>query len=235
MVVGALLALLFIRLGLWQLDRLDERRESNAVIEARSAEQPRALAALIGQIGMDPAELAFRPAIVEGEYRTDLEFFSIGRTYDDVTGTLVATPLQLSDGSLLTVIRGLVPAGTQGPPAVGYEPPQGQVSLVGRLDDGEEPSRLGESDPEDGKLTSLSRLDLEYIDAWIEGDVLPILLLLDEQTPASEPAPATVPSEALTEGSHLGYAVQWFAFAAIVVVGVGLLVRRAGTTRESEV
>lgn len=235
MVVGAILAMMFIRLGLWQLSRLEERRESNATIEARSTDQPRALEALIGQIGMDPAELAYRQAFASGVYRTDLEFFSIGRTYDDVSGTLVATPLELVDGSLLIVVRGLVPSEVDGPPAAGYEPPSGEVSVVGRLDDGEEPTRLGEPDPEGGALTSLSRLDLEYIDTWIEGDVLPISLLLDEQMPASDPAPTPVPPDELTEGSHLGYAIQWFAFAATVIVGVAILVRRAGTTSDDVV
>ena len=232
MVVGALLALLFVRLGMWQLDRLEERRAENAVIEARGSEQPRALEALIGQIGMEPSELVYRPAFVEGTYRTDLEFFSIGRTYGELSGTLVATPLELADGSLLVVVRGIAPPGVGGPPATGFEPPRGNVRLVGRLDDGEEPSRLGESPPDDGVLTSLSRLDLAYIDEWIEGDVLPVSLLLDEQEPPSEVALEPIPPDELSEGSHLGYAVQWFAFAATVIVGVGILIWRAGSPRD---
>jgi cytochrome oxidase assembly protein ShyY1 len=45
-----------------------------------------------------------------------------------------------------------------------------------------------------------------------------------------------MPSEELGAGSHLGYAVQWFAFAVIAIVGLVALLYRAGridTTTET--
>ena len=228
-IVGAFVALSFVRLGMWQLDRLDERRAENAVIEDRRAAVTRPIEGLIGQYGLSPIDLVDRAATVDGTYRTDLEFFSIGRTYGDLSGTLVVTPLELTDGQLLAVVRGIVPPGTEGPPAVGYEPPTGVVTVTGIVQDGEEPGRIAEPDPEDGVLRSISRLDLAFIDRWIDGDVLPISLTLVDQSPANpEGTPIPVPAAELTEGSHLGYAVQWFAFAIIVGVGVGYLIWRAG-------
>jgi cytochrome oxidase assembly protein ShyY1 len=38
----------------------------------------------------------------------------------------------------------------------------------------------------------------------------------------------------LSEGRHLGYALQWFSFAAIVGVGVGVLLWRAGSDVNDE-
>ncbi|GMQ94416.1 MAG: SURF1 family protein [Acidimicrobiia bacterium] len=228
--VGLVLVVAFVRLGLWQLDRLEERRGLNATIEARMAEPARPLVGILGQYGDDGEALLYRRAEVEGTYRTDAEFFSIGRSIGDVRGTLVATPLDRSDGTVLIVVRGLVPPGTTGPPAAGFEPPEGLVKLIGRIDDGEEPTPIGESDPEGGDLTSLSRLDLEYIDRWVEGEVLPITLILEDQEPPdSEGEPRRVLREELSEGSHLGYAIQWFSFALIVGIGVAALVYRAGT------
>jgi surfeit locus 1 family protein len=229
-VVGVLLAILFVRLGIWQLDRLDQRRSANARIAERSVQTPRELGALIAEHGLDPEALDQRPVLVSGVYRPDLEFVSIGRTAGPVTGTLVATPLELDDGSLLVVMRGIVPADTPGPPAEGYEVPPGPVALAGRLDDGEEPLRLGEPDPEDGVVRSISRIDLDYIDRWTDGDVLPVSLILEDQVPQGPGAsPIPIPPDELTEGPHLGYAVQWFAFAAIALIGTAWLVRRAGT------
>ena len=233
-VVGVLLAAAFVRLGIWQLDRLDERRTSNAVVEDRREGEMRPIEGLIGQYGLETEDLVDRPATVEGVYRTDLEFFSIGRTYGELSGTLVATPMELSDGRLLVVVRGLVPPGTEGPPAEGYEPPNGVVTVSGIVEDGEEPPRITEPEPEGGTLESLSRLDLAYIDRWIEGDVLPISLTLVSQDPQNpEASPIPIPAAELTEGSHLGYAVQWFAFAIITAVGVGFLIWRAGTQNAS--
>lgn len=233
--IGVLVSLLFIRLGMWQLDRLDERREENAIIEARTDEPVRPLVGVIGQHDGDVAAMKHRRVSAEGVYRTDEEFFSIGRAQGDSRGTLVATPMDLDDGTVLIVVRGLVPPDTQGPPAQGYAPPNGRVVVEGRIDDGEQPTAIGEPVPENGKLASLSRLDLSYIDEWIEGDVLPITLLLENQSaPDPDGSPVRVRSEELTEGSHLGYAVQWFAFALIVAIGVGVLVYRAGTDEPND-
>ena len=228
--VGLFLAAAFVRLGAWQLSRLDERRTYNAAVAARADKEPRPLEGLVGQFGDDPSALVDRNAIVTGRYINGDEFYSVGRNYDGLTGTLVMTPLVLDTGSIMIVVRGLVPVGTAGPPAAGYETPPGLVTLTGRLDDGEEPLKIGEPPPDNGILTQISRVDLAYIDTWYDGDVLPINLILEDQNPAdSGEAPIPVPRSELDEGRHLGYAVQWFAFVLIVVVGVVALVWRAGT------
>ena len=222
--------MVFVRLGLWQLDRLEERRAENATIEGRMVEPARPLVGIVGQYGADVEEMAYRRAIAEGEFRADAEFFSIGRTYDELSGTLVATPFDLVDGSVLIVVRGLVPPGSPGPPAPGYGPAKGTMSIEGPLQAGEQPTAIGESDPPDGQLTSLSRVDLAYIDRWVEGDVLPVMLILDSwSVPYPDATPKPIPEQELTEGSHLGYAVQWFSFALIVAIGVAVLVYKAGS------
>jgi len=188
------------------------------------------------EFGDDPDELAHRRAIVEGRYRPSDEFFSVGRRYGTFGGSMVLTPLDLDDGSTLIVVRGIVPRDTSGPPAEGYEVPTTRVVLEGRLDDGENPQRLGEPEPPSGHLEALSRVDLAFIDEWVAGDVLQFSILLDEQLPSQVLQPIPVPSEELGAGSHLGYAVQWFAFAVIAIVGLVALLYRAGridTTTET--
>ncbi|MGI9666948.1 MAG: SURF1 family protein, partial [Acidimicrobiia bacterium] len=201
-IVGVLIAVAFVRLGVWQLDRLDERRELNAVTEDRRSAEMRPFSGLLGQYGMQPPELIDRTARIEGVYRPDLEFFSVGRTYGDLSGTLVATPLELSDGTLVVIVRGLVPPTTEGPPAVGFEPPEGLVAVVGTLDDGEEPLRLGEPAPADGVVESISRIDLAYLNQWISSDIAPVSMVLVSQEPPNEAGtPVPIPVAELTEGS----------------------------------
>ncbi|MCZ7533075.1 MAG: SURF1 family protein [Acidimicrobiia bacterium] len=233
-VLSLVLAGIFVYLGTWQLDRLAQRQERNATIVERTDQPARSLGALRSEFSNDPDELAFRHTFATGTYRPDDEFFSIGRVYGGAKGTLVATPLDLEDGSVLIVIRGIVPGQTEGPPAVGYRVPTVPVVVQGRVAEGEAPLRIGEPDPPRGHIESLSRLDLEFIDTWIEGDVLPFMLLLDNQIPESEAAPIAIPNEELTEGSHLGYAVQWFAFAVIAIGGLGPLLYRAGRVESDE-
>lgn len=213
------------------MERLDERRAENQVIEDRLAEPPRPLEGIVGQYGTAGEAMSFRHAIAKGEFRTDAEFLSIGRTYGALSGTLVATPFELEDGSALIVVRGLVPPGTPGPPAVGYEPAAGPMVIEGILQSGEEATAIGEPAPEGDVLVSLSRLDLEFIDRYIKGDVLPVMMMLGEvSVPYPRGSPIAIPEQEITEGRHLGYAIQWFGFALIVAVGVGTLVYRAGTT-----
>lgn len=233
--VGVFLVFGFVRLGLWQLDRLDERRTLNATVEARQNEPAVPLSDLVLEYPNDVDAILYRSVSVEGVYRESDEFFSIGRIVSDVRGTLVLTPLDLPSGDVLIVVRGIVPPETAGPPAVGYETPDGTVRLVGRVDDGEEPAPIGESDPSDGVLTSINRVDLAFIGEWVEGNVLPINLILEGQTPSgANGEPMAIPMEELSDGRHLGYAIQWFAFALIVLFGVAGLVYRAGTSDPEE-
>ena len=225
--VGVGFTVLFVFLGMWQLQRLDERQTRNAAIIARSHEVSRPLSALIVDHGQDGEALAHRKTTVVGTYRNDEEFLSIGRIYGDIVGTLVLTPLEREDGSVLIVVRGIAPPGIAGPPAEGYEVPSGIVQLEGVIGEGEAPLRIGESDPETGTIESLSRVDLTYIDRWVDGEVLPVTLLLESQSPGSALEPIRIPPEELSDGSHLGYAIQWFAFAVIAIIGTGALLLRA--------
>jgi cytochrome oxidase assembly protein ShyY1 len=235
-VVGVLVAIVSVQLGFWQLRRLDERLARNATIVARSDEPVRPLADLRVRYSDDPDALVFRRAAVEGEYMVDKEFVSVGRVYGSVAGTLVATPVDIGGGDVLIVVRGIVPVGTPGPPVVGYDVPRSAVDLEGRIALGEAPSRIGQPNPDDGTISQVSRVDLSFVDEWIDGDVLPYMLLLDSQRPGGPGAdPTPIPSEELSEGSHLGYAVQWFAFAVIALGGaVGLVWRASQASDPSE-
>ena len=62
--VAALVAS-FIVAGLWQVDRLGQRRDTNALVEARFDDAPASLDALAS---LPPDDLEFRPVIVEGSY-----------------------------------------------------------------------------------------------------------------------------------------------------------------------
>ena len=70
----------------------------------------------------------------------------------------------------------------------------------------------------------MGRIDLEALSGQWGGDLLPVYLLLEEQTPAGGELPVTRPPRQPSEGSHLVYAFQWFVFAIIAAVGFSALV-----------
>jgi cytochrome oxidase assembly protein ShyY1 len=80
----------------------------------------------------------------------------------------------------------------------------------------------------DGTLEgrTVDRVDLGAIGARLPYRLGDAYLLLREQRPSADP-PVPAPPPELTDGPHLSYAFQWFAFAAVALVGGLLLARRA--------
>jgi surfeit locus 1 family protein len=220
-----------VRLGVWQLDRLEGRRDANARIRAGLAAPVVALGeALDG--GTDPRTLAWRHARVDGTYDPTEELILYGRAQDGRPGDHVLTPLVLDDGTAVLVDRGWVPFEPEHelPVPGAAAAPTGPVSVSGvLLPAGDEPMPTTSPSPRPSSapVTTVQRIDLPALQAQMPYPLAPVALLLQEQRPAQGglPEPATLPE--LDEGPHLAYAVQWFVFAAIALVGYGLLATRA--------
>jgi surfeit locus 1 family protein len=214
---------LFVSLGLWQLRRLDERRMLNATIEARTLTEPVPLGAALSRFGTDPGALAYRRVVVQGTYDRASEILVIGRTLNGRSGQDVLTPLATDIGTI-GVNRGWVPVGSEGPPVPGAEPPDAPVEVVGVLLESQTHGPLGTPGP-DGVYLQMGRIDLEALSGqWT--DLLPVYLLLEIQDPQGGELPVIRPPPEPSEGSHLSYAIQWFFFAAIALIGFAALVYR---------
>jgi surfeit locus 1 family protein len=191
------LVVLMVNLGFWQLRRLDERRERNDLVAARSALPAAPVEALTG----DPDELRFRPVTAAGVYgRTT----AVRTTQDGATGAWVLSDLTLDGGRTVVVLRGFTAlnddASVPEPP-----PPGGEVAVEGL------------AIPED-RLPRIARTAADRLDAD-----LPVVVQATEAE--GELTPLPVP-DVDDEGPHLGYAVQWFLFAAVLVVGYPILLKR---------
>ena len=108
----------------------------------------------------------------------------------------------------------------------------GRFDVLGRVRVPQE-RRTGElTDDDDGPVDEVRRIDLDQLAAQLPGDVPPVYLDLVESRPQVTPAdPLPVPPPTLDEGPHLSYAIQWFIFAACVLIGWVLAVRRSLATR----
>lgn len=216
-------------LGFWQLNRLDHRREFNALLTSRTEQTPRPFGEVLAA---GDGDLEWTPVVVEGRWLPELEVLVINRSQGGVAGRNVVTPVETAEGTVVAVTRGFV-ALTQEPPAV----PGSTVRLRGLMRPSEERGFGGVSDPASGRLAEFQRLDLERLRAQLPAGVAPRLASWSVTLEASEPAqPAplqTVPRPERTEGPHLSYAVQWFVFAALAVVGWVFAMRRSITSRRA--
>lgn len=221
----------FVNLGFWQLARLDERQADNATITARFDEPPVAAA----DVPLDDTdeELEFRLVEASGTYDRDAEVLIRNRSLDGAPGYWVFTPLTLADGTALVVNRGWIPlAFDPAAPRPDVDPPTGTVTVEGFLRTAVEPEGFASADPDEGVLETLARADLARLDRQTDADLRMLYLQLEDQTPASDGAfPVVLDRPVLDEGPHLSYAVQWFVFAAIAVVGYPLALRRIAQSR----
>ncbi len=229
-VLVVLLVVLMVNLGFWQLRRLDEKRDFNATARARQAAAPAPLDEVLAATdSFDDAEaVTFRRVTARGTYDTDHEVLVRGRSLDERPGAWVLTPLLLDGGAAVIVNRGWIP--TQGVPdhvPAEVEPPDGTVSVSGQLMATQTRGRFGPKDPASGTLTDLARADVGRIQQQVPYDLYPALVQVAEQRPAQDNGlPEPLPPAHLDEGPHLSYAVQWFCFSTIAVVGYPIILRR---------
>jgi cytochrome oxidase assembly protein ShyY1 len=165
-----------------------------------------------------------------GRYADDDTFVVENRTFNGASGAWVLTPLVLEDDSAIVVNRGFIGFDREGvivPPAA----PEGEVVVEGVLLGSERRGRFGPSDPDAGRLEVLARVDLARVGEQVDHEVLPAYIQRvssdpEEVTAAGEPELVPLGLPEPSEGPHLSYAVQWFIFTTIAVIGYALLLRR---------
>jgi surfeit locus 1 family protein len=227
--IAVALAAVFVRLGIWQLDRLAERTADNRARAARLAEPE-----LRGWDDVPGDRLFWRRVALTGVFDYDREVVLFGRARRGAPGVHVATPLRVADSVAVMVVRGWLPAADgvgaelgAGRPDGGRAawrqpvtvhgvalpfPAVGSPGAITRTVDGEE--RL-----------VLRSLDRETIDSRMPYKVAGWFLLASDSVPAGRSL-RPVPLPDLGSGPHLSYAIQWFAFALIAIVGAWVFVRR---------
>lgn len=210
--------LLFGRLGFWQLSRLRERQATNAMIVEHQLESP----AVFSALPRDTSKVRFRIASVNGYYDYDHELTVSGRTRRGSPGVEFITPVRIAGSDTAVLVnRGWV-----------YSPNAQAVDRA-RWREGDSAHVVGYAElysPDTG-VTSASdahvvrRVNRQDVAAKIPYPVASFYLVaVGDTANLSHPARREMP--VLDEGPHRGYALQWFSFAAIAVIGAGIVVRR---------
>ncbi len=224
-------AALCIRLGIWQLDRLEQRRAFNAQVESMRAAE---LLDLNQNLPADISAMEWRAVTVTGEYDFENQVALRNQYNGDQYGYHLITPLLFAGGAVL-VDRGWIPAD----PASGNTAPKdwhqydeaGQVTVTGQIRLGQDKPAIGgvadaEFSPGQARLDVWNNLNVVRISEQSPYPLLPVYIQPNLDGNNSEPPIKYQPVVELTEGSHFGYALQWFAFAAILFVGYPFYLRK---------
>lgn len=237
------LVIAMVLLGLWQLRRLDDKRDDKALVESRQEEPVADVAEVVpARMAVDAPgvdAVLYRRVTATGVYEDDDTVVVENRTYNGAAGGWVLTPLRIDEGLAVVVNRGFIGFDREGaivPPAA----PGGDVAVEGLVFPSQERGRFGPTDPTDGDLRVLARVDLDRFGAQVGYALLPAYIQLVKsdppEVPAADGAPLLVPLGAPTpdDGPHLSYAVQWFIFSTIAAVGYVLLLRRVAREQATE-
>ncbi len=216
--LAALAAVLFIRLGFWQLSRLHERRARNAAIADRQHGAPVPFLSL----PHDTGAAHYRPALVEGRYDYDHELVLTARTRRGAPGVELLTPVRLAGRDTAVVVnRGWVysPDGATMERARWRERDSARVSGFVELFVPDVGSPTSGRDPR-----VIRHATMAEVAAKVPYPVAPYYLVATGDTVLTHPARRELP--ALDDGPHRSYAIQWFCFAAIAVGGAIAVVMR---------
>lgn len=243
-------AVVCVMLGRWQLDRAAERKEVAAVLDAGRRAPPVVLTAVTLQADLR----AWRPAVAEGQWRSEWSVLLENRNLDGRPGLWLAMPLMLDRDTAVLVLRGwferpiahrlapniltaTVPVKIIGDLAVRvprlFELWTSEANAVASLPEGWkgylQPIR-GEVDPQ--HLPRLQNLDLEMYAQRTGLKFLPTVLM---QTggDASDGLKRVWPEPSVDADKNVGYAMQWFGFAGIVLIAFLVVVWRRLRTRQS--
>jgi cytochrome oxidase assembly protein ShyY1 len=165
---------------------------------------------------------------ITGSYDTANEVMIRARTQDGRPGVWVVTPLVQDTGAAVLVVRGFLPTqGTLDAVPADAEPPSGEITVDGMVQATQTRGSFGGTDPADGHLTTMARVDVERVAQQVPYSLYPVWVQLQKQEPAQPGRePEALPPPELDDGPHLSYAVQWFIFSTIAIVGYPLILRR---------
>jgi surfeit locus 1 family protein len=213
LLAAVLLMLLTGRLGVWQLDRADQKLALHEMDLTRSARPVLGAAELAG----DEAKAItqhHRRILLGGEWLPDHTIYLENRQMYGRPGFFVMTPLKLPAGDAVLVQRGWLPRDQVDRSRIApYTTIGGTVQVLARI--APPPSRLAQwGDDAPGAIRQ--NLDLAALSREIDRGLRP-LSLIELPTPDNrgDGLARDWPEPVVDVQKHYGYAAQWFALCAL--------------------
>ncbi|MFF8967747.1 SURF1 family protein [Streptomyces sp. NPDC014995] len=227
--VALLLIPTMIRLGFWQMHRYEERSARNQLVSEALTAAPVPVERLTSPGHTVTTDERYRSVTATGHFDTDREVVVRRRVNaDEEVGFHVLTPFVLTDGKVLLVNRGWIPA--DGPSQTAFPevpaPPAGEITVTGRLMPDETTAASGIKNlkglPDRQVMLINSEQEAERLGARVLGGYI-------AQT-APEPkgdSPELIGRPGDEDAAlNYAYAIQWWLFSACVPVGWVILARR---------
>ena len=243
LILLGIVAVVCIMLGRWQLERAEQRREVAATLEAGRRAPP---IGLVPEI-VDSELRAWRLAQAEGQWRSEWSVLLDNRNLEGRPGLWLATPLMLDKNTAVLVLRGWferpianrpvsnipttnLPVKIEGELAVRvprlFELWTSEANAVVNLPHGWTGALQPLSSEIDPKLLPrLQNLDLAAY-AQITGIKFLPTVLMQTAGGESDGLKRVWPEPSVDADKNVGYSIQWFGFAGIVLIAFLVVVWR---------
>lgn len=252
----AVVAAVCLSLGRWQLDRAAERRGIAQAIEAGRQQAPLALTPAVAPASLQP----WRAAQARGVWRHDLTVLIDNRNLDGKPGLWLATPLVFGgepaadvpaagvatpgvakpDAVAVLVLRGWMARPLGQAAELDWPRPRGEQTVAGEL--APRVPRMFELPGTDNTLppgwpaaaaTATPRVQNLDLDALAQAAGLRLLpaVLMQTDPPAGEGLAQRWPEPSVDADKNVGYALQWFSFAAIAAIAALVVAYRSWRRR----
>lgn len=209
------LAAVCTRLGFWQMQKLDLRLDRNDMITAHFKTEPVDLARAVPEGEKVDRATEWTRVTAVGTYDAEHEVTVKFTLRDGAPGADVVTPLVLDSGEAVLVNRGWIATDNNVTRPDVPAPPTGEVTVEGwlRQNNGAGGAAVR---PVDGQVRAVSS---EGLADFVPYDLTDGYVNLQEQTPPASDELAAEPRPELGQGPHFFYALQWWFFALLAVVG----------------
>ena len=209
-----------ISLGFWQLRRLSARQSANTLLASRRL----APEVELDSLPADTSAAHFRRVGVSGAYDYANEIVLTLRGRDGSPGVNILTPVRRTGNDTAVLVnRGWVysPDGM----TVDKEKWREGGTLEGNGFVETFPTKGPFDAPNPARPRSFRRLDRSTLSRVFPYPIANYYVVLTDSANSPNIPPRVEPAP-LDEGPHRNYAIQWFSFAAISIIGLVIFLRR---------
>jgi len=211
-----LLLPMLLSLGFWQLDRSWQKTELQTAFAKQSQQLP------VPLDNLNPADSSnyYRQVIAVGHYDNSRQLLLDNQLLKGQPGYHVLTPLRLAGGEAMLVNRGWIPLGSSRQVLPDIAVTTGPVTVNGRLAQPANPGiHLGEAGGADRNWPRVIQyVDYAPLSAILGYPLKSAIILLDPEAPQGYWRDWQPGFGGFGPERHQGYAVQWFALSAALVI-----------------
>ena len=221
------------RLGVWQIERHVQRRSRNEFVSNQLVIEPVPIDRLDLKGDLDSVDM--RMVTLIGEYDYANEFILRGQLLRGKSGVNFITPVMLYNSNKAVLVnRGWIPYEILESGDVSIFQETGPVNVSGRIRKSQDSP--GELLTFDGFYREIYQLDIDVLQRHVDYALMPVYVQEELGNNSFDDLPQSVPLEfEISDGPHLGYAVQWWLFVPLLGWVYLYLLRTNEGTRTMEI